>query len=286
MNLRDRLREGPALCAPGVADALAATLAAQAGFELLFVSGAGVSWTQLGKPDVGLMTLDDLATQVARIRGAVDTPLLVDADTGFGNAANMQRCVRVLEAAGATAIQIEDQGFPKRCGHMAGKTVVPLAEAAGKVHAAVDARRNADTLISARTDALALEGLESALERIRAYADAGADMLFVEAPLDAELLRSIGAAISAVRPLVVNMVETGPVSALTAGDLSSIGFRVVLFPVALARAAAVAQADMLDAIAADGSIRSGPQTMPFHDINEKLGLSGILADGARYGDET
>jgi 2-methylisocitrate lyase-like PEP mutase family enzyme len=284
MSLRARLAAGPALKAPGVADALTATLAAQAGFELLFVSGAGVSWTQLGKPDVGLVTLDDLATQVARIRGAVDVPLLVDADTGFGNAANMQRAVRMLEAAGANAIQIEDQGFPKRCGHMAGKTVVPLAEAAGKVRAAVEARRSAETLISARTDALALEGIESALARVRAYADAGADLLFVEAPLDPDVLRGIGAALTGVRPLVVNMVETGPVSALTVDDLGEMGFRVVLFPVALARAAAAVQAAMLGAIATDGSTANGPATMSFDEINERLGLSAILADGKRYGD--
>jgi 2-methylisocitrate lyase-like PEP mutase family enzyme len=285
MTLRARLTSGPPLTAPGVANALGARLAGQAGFELLMVSGAGLSWTQLAQPDVGLVTLSELEAQVALIAAATPARLLVDADTGFGNAINAQRTVRVLERAGAAAIQIEDQGFPKRCGHMAGKTVVPLADAAGKVRAAVDARRSAETRISARTDALTVEGLDSALARARAYAEAGADLLFVEAPLDAALLARIAGELAGLRPLVVNMVEAGPPSELTAADLGAMGYRVILFPVALARAAAAAQIAMLETIARDGHIGAGPPVLGWDALHDRLDLPGLLAAGRTYGDE-
>ncbi|MCA3256171.1 MAG: isocitrate lyase/phosphoenolpyruvate mutase family protein [Alphaproteobacteria bacterium] len=286
MSLRARLASGPPLAAPGVADALAARLAAQAGFELLFLSGAGLSWTQLGQPDIGLVTLTELTRAVERITDAAAVPLLADADTGFGNAANVQRSVRALEAAGAAAIQIEDQGFPKRCGHMAGKTVIPLAEAAGKVRAAVAARRSADTLISARTDALSVEGVDAALARAHAYAEAGADLLFVEAPLDAALLARIAGELAMVRPLVVNMVEAGAPSPLTARDLGAMGYRVVLFPVALARAAAAAEAALLETIARDGHIGGGPAVMAWDALHDRLDLPALLAAGRTYGDDS
>lgn len=182
MGLRERLAEPRIVLAPGVCDALTAAIAADSGFEALYVSGAAIAYTRLGRPDIGLVSMSEVADHVARIADRVATPLIVDADTGYGNALNVQRTVRAFERAGAAMIQLEDQTFPKRCGHLDGKGVIPMAEMVGKLRAAVDARQSAATLILARTDAVAIEGLEAAVRRAHAYAEAGADALFVEAP--------------------------------------------------------------------------------------------------------
>src|SRR5215469_16568890 len=181
-TLRDRLACPPILIAPGVYDPLTALIAEKAGFEALYVSGAAIAYTRLGRPDIGLVSMDEVAATVSLIRDRVAAQLIVDADTGFGNALNAARTVREFERAGANAIQIEDQDFPKRCGHLDGKILIPAAEMCGKLHAALDARRSRDTLIIARTDAIAVEGFDRAIERAIAYREAGADMLFVEAP--------------------------------------------------------------------------------------------------------
>ena len=180
-TLRQRLAEPRVLLAPGVYDALSALIAECAGFEALYLSGASIAYTRLGRSDVGLTTFSEVEDTLARITERVATPLIVDADTGFGNALNVQRTVRGLERAGAAMIQLEDQTFPKRCGHLDGKAVVPSPEMCGKLRAALDARNRSDTLILARTDALSVEGFDVALERAEAYLACGVDALFIEA---------------------------------------------------------------------------------------------------------
>ena len=191
-TLRARLRSG-VLVAPGVYDALTASLAEAAGFGALYVSGAAIAYTRLGRPDIGLVSMTEVAETVALLRDRVTAPLIVDADTGYGNALNVQRTVRLLERAGAGAIQFEDQTMPKRCGHLRDKSLIPAAEMVGKLHAALDARADPETLIIARTDAVAVEGVGPAIERARRYAEAGADVLFVEAPQSAGHLAQIAA---------------------------------------------------------------------------------------------
>ena len=181
MTLKQRLTHAPALLAPGVYDALSALIAEQAGFEALYLSGASIAYTRLGRPDIGLTTASEVEDTLARITDRVALPVIVDADTGFGNALNTQRTVRGFERAGAAMIQLEDQGFPKRCGHLEGKRIVPAGEMVSKIKAAVDGRRDSGLMIIARTDARAPEGLDAAINRAKAYVDAGAEMIFPEA---------------------------------------------------------------------------------------------------------
>jgi len=195
--------------APGVYDALTASLAAAAGFKALYVSGAAIAYTRLGRPDIGLVSMSEVAETVALLRDRVPTPLIVDADNGYGNALNVQRTVRMFERAGASAIQIEDQTLPKRCGHLRDKTLIPAAEMVGKVRAALDARASDQTLVIARTDAVAVEGIGPAIERARCYAEAGADVLFVEAPQSREQLSAVAAGLQGLCPLMANIVDGG-----------------------------------------------------------------------------
>lgn len=281
-GFRRRLVEPRIVMAPGVYDALSALIAQQAGHEALYLSGASVAYTRLGRPDIGLTMMTEVADTVANIRDRVDLPLIVDADTGWGNALNVQRCMRVFERAGATAIQLEDQASPKRCGHLKGKAVIPLAEMVGKVKAALDARQ-AGTLVIARTDAIAVEGFEAALERAHAYAEAGADVLFVEAPNSLEQMRTITAQFGPKVPLLANMVEGGDTPISNAGDLEALGFRLVIFPGALARVVATAARELYDAIRRDGSTNSMRDRM--HDLmglNAVIGLDAMLETGKRY----
>ncbi|MFN6999947.1 oxaloacetate decarboxylase [Elioraea tepidiphila] len=283
MGLRERLAKPRIVLAPGVCDAFTAAIAADAGFEALYVSGAAIAYTRLGRPDIGLVSMSEVADHVTRIADRVATPLIVDADTGYGNALNVQRTVRAFERAGATMIQLEDQTFPKRCGHLDGKGVVPAAEMVGKIRAAVDARRSADTLILARTDAVAIEGLEAAVERAHAYAEAGADALFVEAPRTREDLARVTAALGGTRPLLANMVEGGKTPVLSAPELEAIGFRIVIFPGGIVRALARTARDYY------ASLASARTTEPFRDrmldltgLNELIGTPEMLALGKRY----
>jgi 2-methylisocitrate lyase-like PEP mutase family enzyme len=220
---------------PGVYDALSSRLAVSAGFEAVYVTGAGLANSRLGVPDVGLVTADQLVDHVAAIAEAVDVPLVVDADTGFGNAVNVRQVVRRLERAGAAAIQLEDQVFPKKCGHFSGKAVIPAREMEGKLQAALDARRSAETLIIARTDARATDGFEVALQRAERYRAIGADLIFVEAPTSTDELRAICDRIDA--PLVANMVEGGSTPILPLEQLGELGFSVVLYANAALRSA-------------------------------------------------
>jgi 2-methylisocitrate lyase-like PEP mutase family enzyme len=223
--LRRRVADGPLLVCPGAANALAARIVADCGFEACYVTGAGIANSYLGTPDIGLVTLTELAGHVSAIRDAVALPLLVDADTGFGNAIGVQRTVRVLERAGADAIQLEDQAAPKRCGHFSGQQVVTVGEMVAKVRAAADARHDEAILIVARTDARGAEGLTAALERAARYAEAGADVTFVESPLTEAELLSVPHRLPGV-PQVVNLVEGGRTPVL---PLSKLGdFRIAL----------------------------------------------------------
>jgi 2-methylisocitrate lyase-like PEP mutase family enzyme len=223
------------LLLPGVYDALSARLAAAAGFEAIYVTGAGLANSRLGVPDIGLTSVDQLADHVGAISDAVDVPLVVDGDTGFGNAINVAHTVRKLERAGASAIQLEDQVFPKKCGHFAGKAIIPLDEMAGKLQSALDARRSDDTLIIARTDARATDGVDAALERAHRFREIGADLIFVEAPTSVDELRLFAEQIDA--PLVANMVEGGSTPIVPLEDLGELGYAVVLYANAALRSA-------------------------------------------------
>jgi 2-methylisocitrate lyase-like PEP mutase family enzyme len=227
--------DGGPLILPGAPDALTARVIESLGFEAVYITGAGVTNARLGVPDLGLISLTELADAVEGVREAVSIPIVVDADTGFGGPLNVRRTVHVLERRGANAIQLEDQTFPKRCGHFAGKEVIPAAEMVAKLHAALDARADDGLLIVARTDARQLLGLEAALERAELYREAGADVIFVEAPQSAEELAEIGRRINA--PLLVNMVEGGATPPLPASGLSALGFTVVLYANAALRGA-------------------------------------------------
>ncbi len=234
--LRERLQEPRALLAPGVYDALTALVAAQAGFEALYLSGASIAYTRLGRSDIGLTTATEVAHTIAHITDRVEVPLIVDADTGFGNALNTQRTVRDFERAGAAMIQIEDQTFPKRCGHLDGKGVVPVTEMQGKLRAALDARRDDRTLILARTDAVAVEGLDAALERAERYLACGVDALFIEALRSDEQMQRACVQFEGRVPLLANMVEGGKTPVKSARELGERGFRIVIFPGGTARA--------------------------------------------------
>jgi 2-methylisocitrate lyase-like PEP mutase family enzyme len=231
-HLRSRLARNPILVAPGVHDALTALIAAQAGFAALYVSGAAIAYTRLGRPDVGLVGMTEVADTVSLIRDRVDAHLIVDADTGFGNALNVGRTIRLLERAGANAIQLEDQDFPKRCGHLDGKVLISADEMAGKIRAALDARHLHETLVIARTDAVAVEGFERAMQRATRYREAGADVLFVEAPRTRAELSRVVATLGRDIPLMANMVEGGKTPLLSAVELEKIGFSLVIFPAA------------------------------------------------------
>src|SRR6476620_9495603 len=226
-ELRKMLVPGAALLLPGVANALTARVVADQGFAAAYVTGAGIANTFFGVPDVGLVTVSELAAHVAAIREAFPGPLVVDADTGFGNAVNVVRTVSLLERAGADALQIEDQVFPKRCGHFAGKEVIPAAEMVAKVKAAVDTRRDRDLLIIARTDAIAPEGFEAAIERAAAYHEAGADVTFVEAPTTMEQIADIPRRLP--WPQLANIVLGGRTPELPNQKLKELGYAGVIF---------------------------------------------------------
>ena len=282
-TLRARLSRPPILIAPGVYDPLTALIAEQAGFEALYVSGAAIAYTRLGRPDIGLVSMNEVVDTVALIRDRVDVHLVVDADTGYGNALNVQRVVRLLERAGANAIQIEDQDFPKRCGHLDDKTLVPAQEMIGKLKAAADARRSSETLIIARTDAVAVEGFDRATARAALYREAGADMLFIEAPRERAELGRIGAVMGKTLPLMANMVEGGKTPILTAGELEALGFAFVIFPGAIVRALAKAAEEFYGSLKANGSTDQFRLRMfDFDALNRLIGTPEMLELGKKY----
>jgi 2-methylisocitrate lyase-like PEP mutase family enzyme len=282
-TLSARLRAPPILIAPGVYDALTALIAEHAGFEALYVSGASIAYSRLGRPDIGLTSLSEVVDTVTLIRDRVGSHLIVDADTGFGNALNVQRTVRLLERAGANAIQIEDQDFPKRCGHLDDKALISPQEMAGKIKAAVDARAGRDTLIVARTDAVAVEGLDRAIERAALYRDAGADLLFVEAPRQRDELGLIGSRLGKTVPLMVNMVEGGKTPILPAQELEALGFALVIFPGAVVRTLAKTAEDFYASLKVHGSTDPFRSRMfDFDGLNRLIGTPDMLQQGKRY----
>jgi methylisocitrate lyase len=267
---------------PGVFDALSARLAARAGFEVVFLSGYGMSATQLGEPDFGLLTETDVATTAGRVCAAVDLPVVVDVDTGYGNAVNVMRTVRDAVRAGGAGIFLEDQVWPKRCGHMRGKRVIPVAEQVGKLRAAVEARGDSGLVLVARTDARQAVGLDDAIARALAYRDAGADALFVEAPQSIEELREIGRRLPP--PLVANMVEQGATPDLSAEELAALGFQWIVYPVAALFAATHAMQSVYAHLRADGHTRAArDRQVGFAAFNEVMGIDEKYALDERFG---
>ena len=284
-NLHSRLARKPVVVAPGVYDAFTALVATQAGFATLYVSGAAIAYTRLGRPDIGLVSMSEVAQTVAMIRDRVASHLIVDADTGYGNALNVARTVREFERVGANAIQIEDQDFPKRCGHLDGKALIPAAEMCGKLRAALDARRARDTLIIARTDAIAVEGFDRAIERAILYGEAGADMLFVEAPKTRDDLARTAGALRGQAPLMANMVEGGKTPPLSAAELEAIGFALVIFPGGIVRAFGHLASEYYASLAKHGSSEPFRSRMlDFDGLNDLIGTPELLALGKRYGE--
>lgn len=282
-SFKSRLARNDIVLAPGVYDALSALVAEQAGFEALYLSGASIAYTRLARSDVGLTTFTEVEDTLARITERVGLPVIVDADTGFGNALNTQRTVRGFERAGAAMIQIEDQGFPKRCGHLDGKTVVPEREMVGKLKAALDARASDATLILARTDALAVEGLDAALDRAEAYLETGVDALFVEALRSPEQMDRACKRFAHRVPLLANMVEGGKTPVQDADALQAHGFRIAIFPGGTARAVVHALQGYY------ASLQAHRTTLPWRDrmldfdgLNEVIGTPQLMAQGRRY----
>ncbi len=268
-EFRMLLQPGAAVVLPGVSNALAARVVADLGFAAAYVTGAGIANTFLGIPDNGLVTLTELVDHVAAIRGVFAGPLMVDADTGFGNAVNLVRAVKVLERAGADAIQIEDQVFPKRCGHFDGKAVIPQAEMVAKIKAAVDARSDTDLLIVARTDAIATHGFEAAIERAGAYREAGADVSFVEAPQSLEQIAAI-----ALLPWqqIINIVLGGRTPELPNEKLRALGFAAVLYANVALQSALRGMQEALSVLRRDG--RMGDSSRLAVDFAERQRLVG------------
>lgn len=282
-TLRSRLAQKPIVVAPGIYDPFTALIATQAGFETLYVSGAAIAYTRLGRPDIGLISMTEVTETLALIRDRVTAHLIVDGDTGYGNALNVVRTIREFERAGATAIQLEDQDFPKRCGHLDGKALIPAQEMCGKIRAAVDARRSRETLIVARTDAVAVEGFDRAIERAAMYREAGADMLFVEAPKSRDDLARIVKTLGTKVPLMANMVEGGKTELLNAKELEAIGFGLVIFPGGIARAVACTAMDYYASLAQHGTNEPFRNRMlDFDGINRLIGTDDMLALGKRY----
>ena len=287
MTLKQRLAQPRPLLAPGVYDALSALIAEQAGFEALYLSGASIAYTRLGRSDIGLTTFSEVQDTLACITERVRTPVIVDADTGFGNALNVQRTVRGLERVGAAMVQLEDQTFPKRCGHLDGKTVVSVGEMQGKLRAALDARASDQTLILARTDAIAAEGLDRALDRAEAYLDCGIDALFVEALRTPQQMDAACRRFAHRVPLLANMVEGGKTPLHSADELGARGFRIAIFPGATARAVAHTLAGFYASLHEHGSTAPWRGRMlDFDGLNAVIGTPALLAMGGLYAEDT
>lgn len=286
ISLKQRLQEPKIVLAPGVCDGLSALVAEQAGAEALYLSGAAIAYSRFGRPDIGLVSMSEVADTLAIIRDRVECPIVVDGDTGFGNALNVQRTVRVFERAGADAVQLEDQTMPKRCGHLAGKTVVPKAEMVGKVRAALDSRASEEFLIIARTDAVAVEGFDAAIDRASAYADAGADMVFIDALEDIEQMRNAVAALGDRVPVMANMVEGGRTPIHSVAELQEIGFSLAIFPGGVVRAVARTLQDFYGSLVAHGSTEAFRERMlDFEGLNAVIGTAEMIATGQTYDED-
>ena len=271
------------LLAPGIYDALSGLIAEQCGAQAVYLSGASIAYTRFGRSDLGLVSVSEVHDTLAAVTDRIKIPIIVDADTGFGNALNVQRTIRNFERAGAAAIQIEDQSFPKRCGHLDGKVLIKTDEMVGKVKAAVDARKTSDTLIIARTDARAVEGLQEAIDRAHTYEEAGADILFIEAPRSVDELKVIRKSFHLNTPLLANMVEGGKTPVKTADDLKSLGFNIVIFPGGAVRAATFQLQEYYAGLLENGSNAEFSKRMhDFDSLNAVIGTPELLSIGKKY----
>ncbi|KQP22869.1 oxaloacetate decarboxylase [Pseudorhodoferax sp. Leaf267] len=283
IDLKTRLAEGGTVLAPGVYDALTALVAEQAGFEAVYLSGASIAYSKLGRSDVGLTTATEVVDTLAHITERVQIPVIVDADTGFGNALNTQRTVRLFERAGAALLQLEDQTFPKRCGHLDGKGVIAVDEMCGKLKAALDARQSDKTLIMARTDALAIEGLDAALDRAEAYLACGVDVLFIEAPQSLAQMDAICQRFAHRVPLLANMVEGGKTPLRNVAALRECGYRVVIFPGGTARAVVHGLQGYYNSLKQHQSTDPWREKMlDFDQLNEVIGTPALMDLSRRY----
>ena len=271
------------LLAPGIYDALSGLIAEQAGARAVYLSGASIAYTRFGRSDVGLVSASEVHDTLAAVTDRIQIPVIVDADTGFGNALNVQRTIRNFERAGAAAIQIEDQSFPKRCGHLDGKTLISKDEMVGKITAAIDARKETNTLIIARTDARGVEGLSEAIDRAQAYQEAGADILFIEAPHSIDEMKLIRKSFGEDIPLLANMVEGGKTPIKTANDLKSLGFNIVIFPGGAVRAATFQLQQYYAGLIENGSTLEFSDSMHnFDSLNSVIGTPELLKLGKKY----
>lgn len=279
--LRRKVEARAGLLVPGAFNALSARVVADMGFEAVYLSGAGLTNMLYGLPDLAFIGLQDVAQATATIRGAVDIPLIVDADTGFGNALNVAHSVKVLERAGADALQLEDQVFPKRCGHFAGKEVAPLGEMIGKIHAAVDARQDADFMVIARTDARSTLGFEAAVERAMRMAEAGADMLFVEAMESADEVRRLPALLG--MPQLMNIVIGGKTPVLPQSELAALGYGIVLYANSSLQGAVHGMQKALGVLKANGVLKEDPElVIPFNERQRLVGKPFFDAMEKKY----
>jgi len=280
-RLRELMARPGAVMAPGVADALNARLVRQHGFEAIYMTGAGTAATRLGMPDVGLLTMTEMIDNAARIADSSGLPLIADADNGYGGVLNVRRTIQGFERAGVAAVHLEDQVFPKRCGHLAGKQLVPADEMVAKIRAAVDARTDPDFVIIARTDAIAAESFDAAIERAGRYRDAGADVLFVEAPSEQQLPQ--------IRPrldfpLLYNMAASGKTPFLGREEIEALGFKIIIYPNWIVLAAIRAAHQVLTTLRETGSIASlVPQVASFKEFFDLMGMKDVQELEARYG---
>jgi 2,3-dimethylmalate lyase len=281
-RLRALLDSGATIVAPGAFDPLAARLVEEAGFPAVYMTGFGASAALIGRPDVGLLTMTEMADNAGRIAACVDIPLIADADTGYGNPLNVIRTVGAYEAAGVAGIHIEDQVAPKKCGHMEGKLVIPAAEMAQKIRAAVEARSQPEFVIIARTDARAVEGLDRALERGRQYREAGADALFIEAVTSEEEAEAVARAFPGV-PLLFNWAEGGKTPPIGLDRLTELGYRIVIFPISTLLAATAGMRRILREIAEAGTPAAALGELPaFGEFLDFIGLPEVREAEQRY----
>ncbi|EGW40999.1 isocitrate lyase/PEP mutase family protein [Desulfosporosinus sp. OT] len=279
--LRDLLADQEILVVPGAHDVLTAKIIEKTGFQAVYMTGYGQAASHLGTADVGLLTMSEMLARANNFASAVDVPVIADGDTGFGNAINVMRTVRQYEMAGVAAIQLEDQVAPKKCGHMTGRQVIPMAEMVGKIRAAVEARRNSDFVIIARTDARTIHGIDEAIRRAKAYEEAGADVIFVESPESVEEMKRITSGFNV--PVLANMVEGGRTPLLSARELEKLGYDLVIFPTSSTYMVAQAMKNLMEELMKTGTTKNLMSKMiPFPEFNELIGLMEIRELEAKY----
>ena len=282
-TLKQLLHAPEILVAPGIYDALSGLMVERAGFKAAYLSGASIAYTRFGRPDIGLVAMDEVAATLGAIAERVTVPIVIDGDTGFGNALNVMRTVRLFERNGANAIQLEDQTMPKRCGHLQDKTLISAVEMSGKIKAALDARTSDEFLVIARTDAIAVEGFDAAMDRAEAYVEAGADMLFVEAPQDREQMTALCGRFKDTVPLMANMVEGGKTPVLPAAELQELGYGLVIFPGGTVRALAHHLGRYFASLAEHGTTAPFMDEMyDFKGLTDLVGTPEMLALGKSY----